>query len=160
MSNRLNLCVNPTVPFHSEAAKKSKLNLEILEGQKPFDADIFNAMKSFICRLKAPVEMSCFSSMTACILIDIYIYQNLGADLYSADPLPFFQMIYPNQSNTLLNVYNRIFRQYPIVSHASEADVFTLLLSSMWTPFEFLNYIEEKAMLFDDIVKSWWYVIK
>ena len=104
--------------------------------------------------------MSCFSSMTACILIDIYIYQNLGADLYSADPLPFFQMIYPNQSNSLINVYNRIFRQYPIVSHASEADVFTLLLSSMWTPFEFLNYIEEKAMLFDDIVKSWWYVIK
>jgi len=64
-------------------------------------------------------------------------------------------MVYPNQSNTLIDVYNRIFRQYPIVSHAAEADVFTLLLSSMWTPVEYLNHIEEKAMLFDDIVKSW-----
>ncbi len=53
--NRLNLCVNPTVPFHPEAAKASKLNLPILEGQKPFDANIFDAIQSFIGRLKAPI---------------------------------------------------------------------------------------------------------
>ncbi len=53
--NRLNLCINPTIRLHHDAATISQLSNNVLDDQFPFDSHAFDLMKIFIDRLKAPV---------------------------------------------------------------------------------------------------------
>ncbi len=55
VTNRLNLCLNPTTPINPMAARISQLDNVALQEQSPFDNHAFNIVHSFLCRLKPPV---------------------------------------------------------------------------------------------------------
>jgi DNA polymerase III epsilon subunit-like protein len=57
ITNRLNMCVDPSKEIHPMAATKSKLDNLNLSHQSPFDEDVANTVLSFLNRLKKPMCM-------------------------------------------------------------------------------------------------------
>ena len=55
VTNRLNLCINPSRKIHPEAVKVSNLDDLCLKNQSKFDDDVFNAIYSFLNRLEKPI---------------------------------------------------------------------------------------------------------
>lgn len=50
VTNRLNLCIDPSRPIHPVASDMSKLDNVNLSKQSKFDEDVFNVLVSFLNR--------------------------------------------------------------------------------------------------------------
>ncbi|KAK4022578.1 hypothetical protein OUZ56_008037 [Daphnia magna] len=174
VTNRLNLCIDPSRPIDPVATNLSKLDNLNLGKQSKFDEDVFNVIVSFLNRLQKPICLIAHNGMN----FDFPIFkaeiakfgEKFPQDLYCADSLKIFGLLQgistdlpkpkkmrKTKSNSLrLNeIYQRIYKKKPETLHEAEADVRMLFLSAIADPEEFLKAIESNAVLLTSIPKCW-----
>ncbi|KAI9555225.1 hypothetical protein GHT06_017740 [Daphnia sinensis] len=174
VTNRLNLCIDPSRPIDPVATDLSKLDNRNLGKQSKFDADVFNVIVSFLSRLQKPICLIAHNGAN----FDFPIFkaeiakfgEKFPQDLYCADSLKIFGLLQgistdppkakrvrKTKSNSLrLNeIYQRIYKKKPETLHEAEADVRMLFLSAIAAPEEFLKAVESNAVPLTSIPKCW-----
>ncbi|KAK4011625.1 hypothetical protein OUZ56_020742 [Daphnia magna] len=95
VTNRLNMCINPSKKIEPKAAEITQLDNRDLEHQSKFDGDVCDIISSFLNRLRKPVCVVAHNGMKFDFPIlkaeFARMKQALPADILCADSLPVFK---------------------------------------------------------------------
>ncbi|KAI9555832.1 hypothetical protein GHT06_018349 [Daphnia sinensis] len=168
VTNRLNMCINPSKPIEPQAAKITQMENRDLEHQSKFDDDVCDIILRFLNRLKKPVCVVAHNGQKFDFPVlkaeFARINQALPIDILCADSLPIFkklEQMYGQEgkkirlSYKLDVIYERFYGRIPDKSHEAEADVKTLLLLATFSPEEFFYAVQSSAIPLRDVPKSW-----